>query len=564
MKLILNLVLFFLLFGYNSAPPSQRAQELLALSDKQNLTNHPLAIQSAQEALTLFTSANDPVGMANAYAALGRYHFAQNDLLDSTRYSNSALEIWRQQNNTSEQAAALTMLAYVECRKGEWLSAIDYLTQSQNLINAEAEPARMGGIESGLAYIFNESGMPDSGLTHYQQALNYYRQTPSAEDDYRMTLQIGYTYFLKQNYPAAITNIEQALAGFEPSSVHAAECHEYLGKIYVATGEHTLALEHLQLALPIYQSVGNPREAAQVIALIGQVYEQQGAVAQARRQYLEASSTFRRLTNRVNDAAVRYALGRLELRAGNYEAAESYLKESIENTENIRRDLASRIFAAAFSASVHERYAAYISCLIHKHKAQPTKGFDLLAFQASELARGRSLAELLRDTQTNVLTGVDPRLVEREKNLRQSIRVKLDQRIDLLAQAYRKQDLDELDAVLERLRDEHNQVSEQLRRLNPSVDQIVRPTAYSLAEIQEKVIGDNQTMLLEYLLGENVSYVWAVTRTNIKLFELPKEAEITEAVRKVYELLANEPAKDTDSKLADATNALAKMVIAPV
>ena len=42
-----------------------------------------------------------------------------------------------------------------------------------------------------------------------------------------------------------------------------------------------------------------------------------------------------------------------------------------------------------------------------------------------------------------------------------------------------------------------------------------------------------RNLLLEYSLGEERSYLWAVTPTSIKSFELPKRAEIETTARGV-------------------------------
>ncbi len=379
-----------------------------------------------------------------------------------------------------------------------------------------------------------------------------------------MIMAIGYTYFLLGNGSASLTHLQQAIASFDPSGLDAAECYEYLARVYVSVGDYAAGLQHLQPALTIFKRAGNPREAAHVLALIGQVYEQQGAIGRARKNYLEASKTFRKVSDRVNEAAVRFALGRLELKSGNYETAEAYLTQSIEGTEDIWRASTSRDLTAAFSASMHERYEAYIECLMRKHKTQPSLGLDVRAFEASELSRARSLAELLRDTQTNLMAGIDSPLAEQEKSLRQSLRAKEDYRIALLGKAYKKEEVDAVEAVLERLREEYKRVAEKLRALNPTYDQISKPTSYSVRQIQEQILGDDHTVLLEYSLGANGSYVWAVTRNNIKAYELPKEAVINEAARRVYELLSTKPDAETDSNLKKLSKELAEMVLAPV
>ncbi len=143
---------------------TSRAQELLKLSDQQNFYDHALALQTAREALGLFRTASDNSGVAQAYAQIARCYLAQSDLTEATQNYDQALQLWRDQNNTREQGAILIMLGYIEDRKGDWLNAISYFTQAQGLVNEQSDPTQMGQIASGLAYLFNESGMPESGL----------------------------------------------------------------------------------------------------------------------------------------------------------------------------------------------------------------------------------------------------------------------------------------------------------------------------------------------------------------------------------------------------------------
>ncbi|HYK21738.1 MAG TPA: CHAT domain-containing protein, partial [Pyrinomonadaceae bacterium] len=83
---------------------------------------------------------------------------------------------------------------------------------------------------------------------------------------------------------------------------------------------------------------------------------------------------------------------------------------------------------------------------------------------------------------------------------------------------------------------------------------------------------------LQYALGEEHSFVWAVTNDSIKSFELPPRAEIERAARRVYELLTarNLAVKDETTaqrqarvRLAEeefkrASAALAQMILGPV
>jgi CHAT domain-containing protein/predicted negative regulator of RcsB-dependent stress response len=543
---------------------ARQAEEWLALSKRQTFDSHALALQSAQQALALWQTLADNSGMARAYGQIGQCYFAQSDLPEAIQNYEEALQLWQGLNNSQEQAEILIMLGFIDARRGEWPSSISLLTQAQSLIEEENEPAKMGQIASGLAYIFNESGLPENGLLQYRRALDYYRQTPDARDDTLTIVGLGTTYFFSSNYPEALAHLQQALASVAPDGIDAALCSLYLGRVYRSMGEFPAALQYLQSALAIYTRIGNPQEAAQARGLIGQIYQQQGKLERARQNYQQALAIFHKLSDRINQSAIYFALGRLELRGGNYDAAEDYLRKSIEATENIRRVSTSRDLTAAFTASVYERYENYVECLMRKHQDKSAQGLVVRAFETSEVSRARSLAELLRATQTNLITGLDPNLAEQEKSIRLALKVKEDYKVALLGRAYRVEELVALDAELAQLQAEYKQVNETIRASYPSYEQITRPSAWDLRQIQEQVIADDQTLLLEYSLGSDKSYVWAVTRDSIKSYDLPARALINEAAQKAYRLLAAPPGPGTAKELTQALEELGRMVLSPV
>jgi hypothetical protein len=65
---------------------------------------------------------------------------------------------------------------------------------------------------------------------------------------------------------------------------------------------------------------------------------------------------------------------------------------------------------------------------------------------------------------------------------------------------------------------------------------LTQPLPLTLEEIQTQVL-DADTLLLEYSLGAERSYLWAVTQTSVESFTLPGRGEIETAARRVYQLL---------------------------
>lgn len=541
-----------------------QAQALLTLSDKQNHDNHEVALATANKALKLWQMLGDRAGLARSYSLIGTYYLAQNALVEAAQHHEQALALWRELKRPSQEAAELISLGFIEYRKGDWQGSISYYTQAQGMFDEKAEPLKMGQISSGLGAAFNENGMPENGLIHFQRALDYYRQTQDPNAVIYATWSLGRTYYLLRNYPQALSYLQQSLNGIDQNSFAAAPALQYLGRVHIGIGEYKLARQYLDSALETYTKAGNPKEIGQLRALIGQVYSLEGQVKRAQQYYKDALDIFIKLSDRVNQAAVLYALGELELKNRNFDVAESYLRQSIDATENIWRLSTSSDLTAAFSATVHERYHGYIDCLMRKQHRHADQALAVRAFELSEFARGRSLAELLRTTQTNVIPGLDPELAKQEKSLRQSLRAKEDSRVALLGREYTNEELHTLDGELARSEAEYKKVTETIRARYPTYQQVTRPTAWDLPQIQETVVADDQTVLLEYSLGADKSYVWAVTSNDIKSYELPTEARINEAVEKVRRLLTTtEPAK-SESELSQATRELGQMVLSPV
>ena len=185
------------------------------------------------------------------------------------------------------------------------------------------------------------------------------------------------------------------------------------------------------------------------------------------------------------------------------------------------------------------------------------------AFQTSELSRARSLAELLHATQANLFAGLDPQLADREKRLRGYLNDNENAKIRLLSKKYQAADLKELELKSQRLKVEYDQLIQDIRSRNPSYERVIQPKAWDLRKVQRQVIADDDTVLLEFSLGSEKSYVWAVTRSNIKSYELPNEETIDQLARRLHKLLSSPALNGGEGELTTAAEELARMVLWP-
>lgn len=540
------------------------AQSLLTLSDLQNRFNHTTALLTAQDALALWKHGNDKEGLARAYDQVGTYYLAQSLVSEAVENFTHALELWRGLNDRRQQAATLISLSFAEHRKADWQACIRYLSEAYPLLNERDEPMQMGRIASAMGAAFIENGSPEMSVVQYQRALEYYQQTKDPDAISYAYLGIGRAYLFAGDLVQARSHLQQALEVVNQDSVATALVLEYLGRVHIESGEYAEALKHLQSALTMYTEANNPKEAARVLGLLGQASERQGMVSRARTYYEEALKTFVRLTDRVNQAALYYALGEMDMKQRDYEAANAHLRQSIAVTEDMRRVATSKDLMTAFSATVQERYEAYVDCLMKQHEKQPAGQFATVAFETSELGRARTLSDLLLAAQTQLVSGVDPKLAERQRALRQTLRLREDDRINLLAGNNTQEKLKAFEEETARIEAEYKKINDTIRSRFPSYDELNRPTAWDLREIQKQVLDGDDVVLLEYSLGPENSYAWTITQNEFKSYKLASQREINEAVRRLYSLLSKSPETGVENEIARATAELSRLVVTPV
>ena len=151
------------------------------------------------------------------------------------------------------------------------------------------------------------------------------------------------------------------------------------------------------------------------------------------------------------------------------------------------------------------------------HAEHPEEGFGAAALFASERGRARSLLELLHESSAEIRRGVDTALLERERELERIIARKAEQQ----TRSGKQTEAEAIAAVkeLDALATELEQVQSRIRETSPQYAALTHPVPLELSEIQTKVL-DDDTVLLEYALGSEKSFVWAVTTTSMDVFEL--------------------------------------------
>ncbi|MCA1601064.1 MAG: CHAT domain-containing protein, partial [Acidobacteria bacterium] len=213
------------------------------------------------------------------------------------------------------------------------------------------------------------------------------------------------------------------------------------------------------------------------------------------------------------------------------ESAVGNYREAIKTIETLRQgslhaDEARTTFLATTKSVFDEASSslAEMALLAAPAAGAPLEGNALTyaaeAFKITEQARARSLLDLLSESGTPVTEGVSVELFKRkQENLdRQQEIAELLTGINI-STAEPKKKPGELEAELDKLQTAFNEIENQIRVTSPRYAALTSGQSLSLADVQQKVL-DDQTVLLEYSLGSEASYLWAADSKSLTLHKL--------------------------------------------
>ncbi|MEW6732252.1 MAG: CHAT domain-containing protein [Acidobacteriota bacterium] len=476
-----------------------------------------------------------------------------------------ALSIWRSLREQARVADALYNISLVYNSLSEYQQGLDYSKQALLIRHTL-------GDRSGEAAALNNIGVIYAFLGDYAKALKYYREAlllrRAIEDliGEAITLtKIGWLYTVAFNQPKRALEyynsslvLRRALADRKGE----AETLSHIGLVYTSLDNHQKALEYYNQSLVLRRAEADRSGEAYALASIGWAHYSLGEWQYARKCFIEALTIRQAMQDRARESGLYYAIAHTERRLGNVYEAKTLIEQAINIVDSMRTKITSKDLRATYRASKNRFYDFYIDLLMDLHTRHPSEGFAQLAFEASEQARSRSLLEILGETKVNFRQGVDLRLLEREIRLGEQLNAMEQTRLQLNGKLTEEQ-IATIEKQTEALLVDYQELQEQIRQSGSRYAELIDPTPLKLREIQQQIL-DDETILLQYTLGNRRSFLWAVTSTAITSYQLPKKTEIEAAARRVYKLLTVSHKRETKRQAELAVAELSDIVLAPV
>ncbi len=527
-----------------------------------NLGSLQYSFGRMREAMKFFESssaaasrAEDPRLEARAELYIGHTAVMMEERGRAEAALGRAKRLSREQGDGRGEAEATRALGQLYSRLGENQKALELFEEARALLRPLSDPATEAAISNAIGQLYFDMGEIETALRHYLRALELNRTHPFERREAATLLEVGRCYLELGRHEEALRHFEKALTIYRELENPRLEADVLtaMGRLRAALGDEGAALRNFEQAIELKTSVGDVRGRAFIFDEIGNLHRKLGNHQEALRGFREAAERSREADDPLFESLALYHASMAHRDAGRLEDARAAVEDSIRLAETLRAKVASHGLRTSYLASVHERYSFYVELLIQLHRVRPDAGLDALAFQAAERVRARTLRESLQEAAAGIRMGIEPELLERDRELRR--------RLNELAV---ERELGSDDSDAERLRTEidalsadYDRLQSTIRSRSPRYAALTEPASATLAEVQTLL--DDGTRLLAYHLGKEQSFLWSITQDSYSVHVLPRGEDIEALARETY--LSLKSSRKTDRS---ASSRLSRVLLGPL
>ncbi|HXI75481.1 MAG TPA: tetratricopeptide repeat protein, partial [Pyrinomonadaceae bacterium] len=510
------------------------------------------ALPLLESALNSFKQTNNARGIAAAQDALGDLYMIQGQYkvaLDQYKSAYQSFVVASGKDQTSASAAN-----NVASRAGSTASAATETASStlDNGFNANLMLAKIGDTNYRLGQ------MSDASTAYFQMTV---KKPESAAA--KATRRFGGLGGIVSSIGTGRVSVEAPTSSAIGLLETKKELDEYrvaiaymtfelgMGRIAFANKDLETARKHFQNALdagsgalPVVAKLGQTRRfRAAARTSLGDVALREGRFKDAAKVFGDAAEGAKKDERLDLMWPAQRGLGRsLWLQAAQEkdgakmrEQALNAYRDALKTIETIRAgslraDESRTTFLATTEDAYDEASSAFAEmALMNASGSAPLAGKSLdyasESFRIAEAGRARSLLDMLGEVNGQITEGVPADLLKKKQDNLDRQQQIAEQLTGIALSGDQKQKPSDLESELDKLQTEFDQIENQIRTASPKYAALTGAQPLSLADVQQKVL-DDKTVLLEYALSNDNSYLFAATASGVSLYKLPRRSDI--------------------------------------
>jgi CHAT domain-containing protein/predicted negative regulator of RcsB-dependent stress response len=490
-------------------------------------------------AIAIWDPLHEKSGVAEATLYLAAIDALMSRIDGALADARNALSLFKSLDDKRGEAHALTILGNIQTRLGRKQEALNMYEQARSLLSGSGDSLNEKTLLFGMARTYSDLGDTDGALNFYSSALD---KSKKLADTYGVAIAergIGQSYLARGDPQKAMLHLTNALNSFRQVSNVRFEAVVLMdiGSIEEALGNRSKALESFLQTVEKSRLLRDQRIEAIALLGVGHVYETTGEFNQALEYHQQSLKLSGDTGNSFSRLAALYRIAQCFEKLGRFEEALARTEASIEAIEEFRSGVANFELRTSYFASMRQQYELLIDLLMRLKRANVNVPDEVIALEASERSRARTLLDNIGETRVSITKGVDPTQLEREASLQTMLDAAVERYTQMRTTNPTAPTLQQLSNQVQQLTNEYQELQGQIRLQSPRYAALVQPEPLKLNQIQNEIL-DGNSLLLEYSLGEENTYLWAVTRDEFSSYVLPKRSEIDKKVRRLRELMA--------------------------
>jgi len=491
-----------------------------------------------EEALALWRKLGDTRGALRTLVYLGSQHDYIGEPQSALEYRKQAIEIARSVGDRYQEANLLLAFGLLNLNSGGIQEALDSFNQARELFKSESKRYGEALAIQNIAMALLRLGEWQNALPYLEEALPTLSSVGDRFSECNALNIMGKIHRFLGDKQKAVDFHTRALASARASNSTQGKALSlgHLGDAYLELGDKQKALDCYEQSLKLSRTAGQRLYQADALKRIGDVSCLSKDYQKALDSLNESLGLYRSTLDRAGEARALHGLAEVNYSLGNFDEARRQIEQALDIQESLRSNVISQQLREAILTSAQDSFALYIDLLMQLHKKDLKAGYETAALQVSERARARSLLELLSESQADIREGVAKNLLELERSLRQKINAKAEARTRLLSDTQTQAQTLSFDKEIAELTERLREVKVEIRRSSPHYAALTQPQPLTAIQIQQLL--DDDTVLLEFAIGEKHSWLWTIARSSMDVYQLPPGSEIESSARKVYELLA--------------------------
>lgn len=497
-----------------------------------------------EKALDVYKNSGNQAGAAGAHLDIGRCYRLLGNFHDAESHYDLALQ--KAKNDTSEAGRRMHTKIIIEQANNAWFQA--RYQDAMNLQTASYKDAKQNNWHLEQVIALNTAGLiwwtlgdNDKSLRKLKDALTLAKSLESRSDEVATTLNnIGIVYREMEQYEQAIESFNRAIEIDRKLKSRWAMAYDLRNKgltlLRMGKAEEAVAL--FQEAVNESHAIGNRINESKAFLALGQAYKVLKNYAEAEKSLKKALELAKNMALREVQWRCMFELAELKLKQGRQESARQLLTEAIDVIETMRADIKILQLRDGFISNKLTVYETLVHLLIDM--GRPDKAFDV-----AERSRARNFIDLLGNQRLNLYGAVNQELYNRY----QTLRSRIEENEALMAQAPDKTEQMAYQEILERVKDEYQELLIEIMQKNPELASIVSVNPMNLGDV--KALLEPGIALVIYYVVPDLVFTWIVTKTKDELVKTAMDRDaLGEQVLRYRQMIQNlNPVEEQSERL---------------